>query len=215
MGWLQNRGVCVHHDALAAASLGLVDGVVCGDEVTEAAAGQAGDGYTDRDGDPHCLNPVPGGGELGDPLADALGDLEGLGGCGAGQQHGEFLAAEPAAQVAVAQQVPHGGGDRGEHGVPGEVAVVSLTALKRSMSAMATASAVCAWAARVTSTAASRCQEPAFSSPVLASVRAAATGEAWRRDRYSTITRGSATTKATVLRAVANAVGTARDSSVA
>jgi hypothetical protein len=56
-------------------------------------------------------------------LPDPLGDLEGLGGCGAGEQQAEFLAAETAAQVAVAQQVPHGGGDRGEHGVSGEVAV--------------------------------------------------------------------------------------------
>ena len=73
--------------------------------------------------DPYCRRAVPGDGELGDPVADPLGDLEGLGGCGTGEQQGEFLAAEPAAQVAVAQQVPHGGGDRGEHGVPGEVAV--------------------------------------------------------------------------------------------
>ena len=91
---------------------------------------------------------------------------------------------------------------------------MSLTALKWSMSAMATASGVCARAARVTSTAASRCQAPAFSSPVLASVRAAVANEAWRSDRCSTITRGNATTRATALCAAANAVSTARHSSV-
>ena len=64
------------------------------------------------------------------------------------------------------------------------------------------------------STAASRCQAPAFSSPVLASVRAAAASEAWRSDRCSTITRGNATTRARALCAAANAVSTARHSSV-
>src|SRR5216684_2665581 len=103
---MRNPGVCVYDDAVAAAALGLVEGVVGGGAAVNAGvAGLAGDG------------------ELGEPLADPLGDLEGLGGCGAGEQQGEFLAAEPAAQVEVAQQVPHGGGDRGEHGVSGEVAV--------------------------------------------------------------------------------------------
>ena len=55
---------------------------------------------------------------------------------------------------------------------------------------------------------------PAFSSPVLASVRAAAANEAWRSDRCSTIARGNATTRARALCAAANAVSTARHSSV-
>src|SRR5213079_2587004 len=89
----------------------------------KGAAGLAGDGDADRDGDPYCRGADPGDGELGDPLPDPLGDLEGLGGCGAGEQQGEFLTAEPAAQIAVAQQIPHGGRDRGEDGVSGEMAV--------------------------------------------------------------------------------------------
>ena len=107
-------GALLGLDAVTAAALGLVQGVVGGgEEVINGAAGLAGDGDADRDGDPYCRGAVPGDGELGDPLADPLGDLEGLGSCGAGKQQGEFLAAEPAAQVTVTQQVPHGSGDRG------------------------------------------------------------------------------------------------------
>ena len=65
---------------------------------------------------------------------------------------------------------------------------VTLTALKWSMSAMATASGACVRAARVTSTAASRYQAPAFSSPVLASVRAAAAGRV-RKGQQSDLRR--------------------------
>ena len=44
-----NQGVCVHDDAVAAAALGLVEGVVGGgEEVIEGAAGLAGDGDADR-----------------------------------------------------------------------------------------------------------------------------------------------------------------------
>jgi hypothetical protein len=51
--------------AIAAAALGLVEGVVGGgEEVIEGAAGLAGDGDAYRDGDPYCRGAVPGDGEL-------------------------------------------------------------------------------------------------------------------------------------------------------
>jgi hypothetical protein len=74
---------------------------------------------------------------------------------------------------------------------------------------MATASGVRVQAARVTSRAASRCQVPAFSSPVLESVRAAARW-ACRTDRCSKMTRGSAQAAVRALCATAKAVSTPR-----
>ena len=58
----------------------------------------------------------------GQPDAEPFGNIPGFGRGRLGQQDREFLAAEPADDVVVAQQAAHRGGDPGQHRVPGQVA---------------------------------------------------------------------------------------------
>lgn len=86
------------------------------EEVIQAPGDLAGGGHADRDGHPgrcRAAGTGHGDGDLGDDLAEPLGDLSGHHGGGVGEQEREFLTADPADHIAFAQDSHGGGGDRG------------------------------------------------------------------------------------------------------
>ena len=100
-----------------AAVLGRVQRAVGGEqEVVKGPGDLAGSGHADRHGHAgrgRVAGPGHGDGDLGDDLAEPLGYLSGHGGRGVGEQEREFLTADPADQVAFAEDSHGGGGDRG------------------------------------------------------------------------------------------------------